>query len=213
MNDIVIIGAGDFGREVACIIERINEKNPTWNLLGFIDDDDGKIGENISGYKVVGNSSWLIDYEDSIYAVCSFGEGKTRENVISKLNMNKHIKFPVIVDPSAVIFKNVTLGEGTIVCAGAVISLDVTFGKHSIFNLNCTVGHDTCTGDYFTAHPGTNISGKVIIGEHVYCGTGSKIIQGITIGDDVVFGAGCVVVKNVTEKGVYVGMPAERLTK
>ena len=39
MKDIAIYGAGGFGREVACLIKRINEKAPTWNFIGFFDND------------------------------------------------------------------------------------------------------------------------------------------------------------------------------
>ena len=39
MKDLIIFGASGFGREVAWLVERINNSSPTWNLLGFIDDD------------------------------------------------------------------------------------------------------------------------------------------------------------------------------
>ena len=38
MKDIAVFGAGGFGREVVCIINRINEDVPTWNFIGFFDD-------------------------------------------------------------------------------------------------------------------------------------------------------------------------------
>ena len=38
MKDIAIYGAGGFGREVACLLRKINEKTPTWNFIGFFDD-------------------------------------------------------------------------------------------------------------------------------------------------------------------------------
>ena len=38
MKDIAIYGFGGFGREVACVIQAINEIEPTWNLIGFFDD-------------------------------------------------------------------------------------------------------------------------------------------------------------------------------
>ena len=38
MKDIAIYGFGGFGREVACVIQAINEIEPTWNLVGFFDD-------------------------------------------------------------------------------------------------------------------------------------------------------------------------------
>ena len=39
MKEIAIYGAGGFGREVACLINRINEVEPAWNLVGFFDED------------------------------------------------------------------------------------------------------------------------------------------------------------------------------
>ena len=35
---LVIIGCGGFGREVHDIVDAINGVKPTWNLLGYLDD-------------------------------------------------------------------------------------------------------------------------------------------------------------------------------
>ena len=57
MKDIAIYGAGGFGREVACLIKRINEKEPTWNFIGFFDDNAelkgtrNEYGEVLGGMK------------------------------------------------------------------------------------------------------------------------------------------------------------------
>ena len=40
MKDVVIYGAGGFGREIACLLRLINEKCEEWNLMGFLDDDE-----------------------------------------------------------------------------------------------------------------------------------------------------------------------------
>ena len=51
MKDIAIYGAGGFGKEVVCLIDRINksQSKPQWRLIGFF--DDGKpIGTTISRY-------------------------------------------------------------------------------------------------------------------------------------------------------------------
>ena len=50
MKDLVIIGAGDFGREIANVVERINCVKSEWNLLGFIDDNIEIQGKKIDGY-------------------------------------------------------------------------------------------------------------------------------------------------------------------
>lgn len=38
VKDIAIFGAGGFGREVACLLRKINAVEPTWNFVGFYDD-------------------------------------------------------------------------------------------------------------------------------------------------------------------------------
>ena len=38
MKEIAIFGAGGFGREIACIINQINQANHCWKFIGFFDD-------------------------------------------------------------------------------------------------------------------------------------------------------------------------------
>lgn len=54
MKDIVIIGTGGIGREVAWIIEEINNINSTWNIIGFIDDNSKTWEKEFNGYRVLG---------------------------------------------------------------------------------------------------------------------------------------------------------------
>ena len=51
--DIIIIGAGGVGREVALIIEQINARTPKWNILGIVDDNESMWGKVVNGYVVV----------------------------------------------------------------------------------------------------------------------------------------------------------------
>ena len=64
MKDIIIIGAGGVGKEVAFIIEQINIKTPKWNILGIIDDNESLWGTKINGYKVLGGSSVLEKFKN-----------------------------------------------------------------------------------------------------------------------------------------------------
>ena len=38
MKELIIYGAGGFGREVAAMVQQINQVKPSWNLIGFYDD-------------------------------------------------------------------------------------------------------------------------------------------------------------------------------
>ena len=60
MENILIIGAGGFGREVEWLINRINNSNNNqWNLIGYVDDNVQK-GTAITTLKVVYNTDELL---------------------------------------------------------------------------------------------------------------------------------------------------------
>ena len=204
MKDLVIIGAGDFGREIANVVERINCVKSEWNLLGFIDDNIEIQGKKIDGYSVIGTSEWLNNRQDEIYAICSLGVAKTRKKVISKFT-NLNIKWATLIDPDARLYKDCEVGAGSIICGGSILAINTKVHNHVIVNLNCTLGHDDIICDYCVINPGVNVSGKVLINECVDLGTGVKAIQGLTVGKNSTVGAGAVVIKDVPENCTAVG--------
>lgn len=209
MKDLIIIGASGFGREVAWLVERINKVNPTWRLIGFIDDDENLRGKEINGYKVLGKTTDVGGYQNA-YFICAVGASQIRENIIKKVKeVNPAIKFGTVIDPSVEISETVTIGEGTIICAHTIITVNISIGNHVIINLDCTVGHDVILNDFVTLYPSVNVSGITNIGYAVELGTGMQIIQGKTVGDYSIVGAGAVVVKDIPEKCTAVGSPAK----
>lgn len=211
MKDLVIIGAGDFGREVSWIVERINAMTPTWNLLGFVDDASSVQGQMIDGYPVLGTTAWFQNREEDLCVVCSIGTGRIRKLVMERVLMQKNLHPVTLIDPSAIIGRDVQIEDGCVICAGTVLTVSIRLEAHTILNLNCTVGHDTIFEPYCTVHPSSSISGKVRIGTCTDIGTGVRIIQGLQIAAGCVLGAGAVVVKDITESGTYVGVPAKRM--
>lgn len=209
MKDLIIFGAGGFGREVAWAVERMNVVTPTWNLLGFIDDDDSVQGKELNGYKVLGKMDDIKEYPDA-YFVCAVGSSRVRERIINNMkSINSAIKFGTVIDPSVEMSDFVTIGEGSIICAHTIITVNVSIGKHVIINLDCTIGHDAVLRDFVTLYPSANVSGAANIGRAVELGTGSQIIQGKMVGNYSIVGAGAVVVKDIPEKCTAVGSPAK----
>ena len=209
MKDLYIIGAGGFGREVAWIVERINTIKPTWNLKGFIDDNETLWGNTEGEYHVFGGCEYLSALED-VYAVCAVGSSNVRKKIIEKLK-DTSVKFATLVDPSVLYSNSVKIGEGAIVCAGTIITVDVNIGDHVIVNLDCTIGHDAVIDDFVTIYPSVNVSGNVLIGECSELGTGTQIIQGKKVISNTIIGAGAIVVKDCLESGTYVGSPAKKI--
>lgn len=209
MKDLYIIGAGGFGREVAWLVERINEVEFTWNIKGFIDDNKSRWGTKEGDYIVLGDCKYLKSLGE-VYAVCAIGSANVRKNVIERFK-NSSIKFATIIDPSVIISNKVQIGEGCIICAGSILTVDIEIGNHVIINLDCTIGHDDIIEDYVTVYPSVNISGSVAIGEESELGTGTQIIQGKNIKHNTILGAGAVVVKDIIESGTYVGAPVKKI--
>ncbi len=209
MKDLIIFGASGFGREVAWLVERINMKEPTWNLLGFFDDDDGIQGTSINGYKVLGKAIDAKKYPDAYFSV-AIGASKVREKIVNHLmEVNPSIKFAVLIDPSVEKSDLISIGEGSIICASSILTVNIDIGKHVIINLDCTIGHDAVLQDFVTLYPSVNVSGHTNIGHATELGTGTQIIQGKTVGDYSIVGAGAVIIKDLPSKCTAVGAPAK----
>ena len=212
MKDIVIIGAGGFGREVQWLIERINKRSKTWNLLGYI-DDNVEIGTIINGYEVLGDIKFLRKYNKKINVVCAIGVPEIRGKIIEKLYSLENVSYPNLIDPSVEMSNHIDMGEGNIICAGSILTVNIKIGDFNIINLDCTIGHDDIIESFVTIYPSVNISGNVIIGAKTEVGTGSKIIQNKVVGSDIIIGANSTVAKSLKSAGTYVGTPAKRINK
>lgn len=211
LNDLYIIGAGGFGREVAWLVERINKIEPRWNLKGFIDDNASIWGKRENGIPVLGGCDYLKNQGEK-FAVCAIGTSQIRKKIIDNFSGSR-IKFATLIDPSVILSDKVNVGEGSIICAGTIITVNVNIGMHVIINLDCTVGHDAVISDYVTIYPGVHVSGNVEIGDCSELGTGMQIIQGKKIASNSVIGAGAVVVKDILESGTYVGVPVRNINE
>ena len=146
MKDIVIIGAGGIGREVAWIIETINKVKKHWNLIGFIDDNEEVCGKIINDYKVLGGIDYLISLDKDVYVIIAMANPKVKKSIVAKLN-NK-FKFATIIHPSIKVSRFVQIGDGSIVYPGVILTVNTKLGNHVLISGNCGIGHDTSIGDY-----------------------------------------------------------------
>lgn len=211
MKELYIIGAGGFGREVAWMVERINSREPVWELRGFLDDNPEKQGTVEGRHRVVGNCDFLRQLKVETWVVCAVGASATRKRIINKIEQygNINVKFATLIDPSVLASSSVVVGAGSIICAGTILTVDITIGKHVIINLDCTVGHDAEIEDFVTIYPSVNVSGCSVVEQGAELGTGAQIIQGKRIGKGVILGAGAVAVRDLPDRCTAVGMPAK----
>lgn len=213
MKDIVIIGAGGLGREVAYLLDELNSRMKQWNLLGFIDDNPDLQNTFVGDYPVLGDVKWLMKYSKRLSVICGIAKPAFRINIMEMIRRNPLFDYPNIIADNVILSKRVQLGIGNIILYSTTFTVDISIGNFNIINPGCTIGHDVVIKDYVTVYPGVNISGNVKIDQAVEIGTGSQIIQGLSICSDTIIGAGGVVIRNIKEKGTYVGVPVRKLSK
>lgn len=211
MKDIVIYGAGGFGRETALLIQQINERTPQWNLVGFFDDGLAP-DTSVDDLPVLGGKEAAKKFKGAI--AVAVAEPGVRESIVSGLRTSK-IDFPVLTHPNTLLGskKFNRIDEGSIICAGVILTTQVQLGAFTIINLDTTVGHDVVTGAFTTVMPGCSISGNVKIGKGSVLGTGSRIIQNLEIGENCVVGAGAVVTHSFGNSVKVIGVPAREIKK
>ena len=210
MIDIAIFGAGGFGKEVACLINRINEKEPTWNLVGFFDDNPALKGMMISHFApCLGGIDELNAYQEELFLVIAIANPKIVKTVVGKIN-NPLITFPNLIHPSFVVSDPETfeIGRGNIIQANCSVSVDVKIGDFNILNGSVVLGHDVNMGSFNTLMPAVRISGGVTINDENFFGVSSIVLQQITVGNHVRLGAGSVLMTKPKDGNLYMGNPA-----
>lgn len=211
MKDILIYGAGGFGKEIACLLQQINEVSPEWNLLGYIDDGLPFGTENRYG-KVIGNMDTLLNWNEGELNVVVSIANPTVLNKIMETIHNPLISFPNILAPNVNVFDEdaVKMGKGNVFFFGCRISCDVEIGDFNIcVGLN-SFGHDVKVGDCNVFSPSVRLSGCVSVGNQNFFGVGSIVLQGMKIGNNIRLGAGSVLMTKPKDGNLYMGNPARK---
>ena len=212
MKDIAIYGAGGFGKEVACLINRINEKKPTWNLIGFFDDNPKLKGQMISHFgPCLGGMEELNSYPKEVAVAMALGNSHTTKHLVETIQ-NERVFFPNLLDHSFCLVDAETfqIGKGNIIMGPGAATCDVVLGDFNVLNGSVVIGHDVKIGSFNTFMPAVRVSGEVKIGNLNFFGVGSIILQLLKIGNNVRLGAGSVLMTKPKDGVLYIGVPAKK---
>lgn len=201
MNKLIIIGAGGHGKVVADIA-----KLTGYSEILFLDDfnTSGFCGD----YPVVGKCDSVETMDGDFFV--AIGNAEVRKRVFEKIISNNK-NLVTLIHPNAIIGENVTIGKGSLIVAGAVINPSTVIGEGCIVNTCASIDHDNIIGDFVHVAVGAHVCGTVKIGDNTWIGAGATISNNVDVCADCVIGAGAVVIKNITESGIYVGVPVKRL--
>lgn len=184
-------------------------------VVGWYDDTLPKHGV-VNFLPVLGSiadveKGFACDIFDAVFIAIGYKHLQFKCNLIDRYKgrvpMHNIVACPQYVDKKSLLGENVMIYPGAVVDKGVVIEDGVTL------DLGVIVSHDTIVGAGTFMAPGSKVAGFCNLGKRNFIGTGSTIIDSIALTDDVTLGGGTVVIRDITEKGTYVGVPAQRIQK
>lgn len=192
-------------RSIAGVVEDINDADPAWELLGFVDDAGGPDSEG--GFPVLGPVSYLAAMEPKPYAVIGVGDPNARRLLAQRLEA-AGVRWATLVHPSTVFSRHSTIGAGSIVTTLCRIDRSVTIGRHCLILSGCMIGHDTRVEDFASLMPGAKVAGDSTLGTGCFIGINSCVVHGVSVGEWSTIGAGAAVVDDIPPGVVAAGVPA-----
>lgn len=175
MKNIVIIGAGDLGKELVWLIEDINKVKPTYLILGFLDDDLSKNTYSFCGYRVLGGTDKLeeLNATTPFGAVMAIRDGGVRRRIAEE-----HRSFEAwenIIHPTAVIASSTKIGRGCIIFPQVTVSVDAYLGDFGLYYIQSTVCNNAWINNYVSLMANVTVSEYADIGNECLITSGKCI--------------------------------------
>ncbi len=151
-------------------------------------------------------------WNEAFITVGSVGDTIIRRRLYEMAKEYKLI-IPAIIDPSALVSKDVEIREGVYIGKRAVVNAGSSVGICSIINTGAIIEHNCRIGDFSHVSSGATICGHVSVNHDAHIGAGSVVRQLITIEANSFIGAGSVVVEDIPKNVKAYGNPCRVVKK
>jgi sugar O-acyltransferase (sialic acid O-acetyltransferase NeuD family) len=209
MKNLLIIGAGGFGREMyAAALEAVGYGSE-FTVKGFL---DGRIDalEGFSGYPpVIGRPEDYPIQENDVF-ITALGSIAARRRCAAMIENRGGVFIPVI-HRTASLGLNVKVGDGAFIAHNVVLTADIDVGRHACVFHGSVIGHDARLKDFSHVYSLVSIGGGVEIGEGASVFPGARIVPRRKIGSGATVGIGSVAVRDVDPGVTVFGVPAEKI--
>lgn len=209
LRRLLVLGANN--PETVRVVQAVNDREPTFDLAGFLDNDPSKQGREFFGYPVLGGSEVVAEakYRDCVVVnSITMNPSARRETTEELLRLGAELAN--LIHPS-VDTRHVQMGVGNVVHEGAVLQPATVIGDNCAFNCNTVVSHECRIEDHVFMAPGSVLAGLVRLRQGVMIGVHATVLPRLEIGAWSVVGGGAVVCRDVPPGVTVAGNPARVL--
>lgn len=208
MFDVVIVGAGGFGREVYNWSKN-SLPNEQYQVKGFLskrndlDQFDMEVG-------ILGDEdTYEIGEKDRF--LFAIGNIDVKKRIVEKMK-SKGAQFLSLIHPTAIVANTATIGEGVIICPFATVSDSVVLGDFVMMNFYSSCGHDAKIGKYCVFSPYATVNGFTVLENEVFLGTHSTVAPYRRVGDRARISANSAAMYDVAPRSLLYGVPGKSKT-
>jgi sugar O-acyltransferase (sialic acid O-acetyltransferase NeuD family) len=205
-QNLIIIGAGQFGREVFTWAAQAMAAGSPLRFKGFLDQRTGALDGYDYKPGILGNVDTYEVQEGDVF-VSAIGSPAARAQCCSQIEM-KGGQFINIIHPLANIGLHVELGDGVVMAPFSSLTSDIKLGSHVTVGAFSNVGHDTVVGDWCQISSHCGVNGCGVLGDGVFLGSHACVLPGVKVGAWSFVGAGSIVIRDVAEGVKVFGNPA-----
>lgn len=204
---IAIYGGGLGAKQLLEITRHLD----TIAVVGVIDDNPKLANERVGGVPVLGGFAALRELyaAGQIAGVALTFHSEVRRRVHRRLKDELGIPLITLIDPSAHVGMDVTIGAGALIEAGAVVGPGTELGEGVIVDVGAVVAHDCFLGPFSHLSPGCTLSGAVCLRGNVLVGVGAVINSTVTIGRNAIITPGAAVMNDLPDDVIVGGVPAK----
>lgn len=207
IQNVVIVGAGGFGREVLRYVLDTYGSDPDTQVKGFLDDRPPDLASFGLGIPVLGDTHGYRP-QDGDRLIIALGEPKLRQMMAERFGA-LGARFLTVVHPTAYVSASASVGEGCIVAPFATIGAHASLGDHSVLTFYASIGHDAKVGRWCALSPHSVTNGGSRIGDRAFLGAHAVVNPMQSVGDGAKVAAGAVVYRPVPPNTLATGNPAK----
>lgn len=211
MKNLIIIGAGGYGKEAFTLAKNSMGYGSKFRIKGYLDsnllaleDEDTypSILDTVENYEVI---------KDDIF-ICAIHDVNIRRKTVAQI-LKKGGVFTNLVHSSVYLGDGVVLGKGVFIAYDVVISNDTVIEDYVLLNSRSVIGHNCIIKKFASVGVLSFVGGGVSIGEGSTVNSKASIKNNIVIGDNAIVGIGSVIIKDVEDSIVMFGNPAKMILK